>query len=122
MQEPRKQMVMEVTPPPNLHPAIPVARDAARKAYLDALKCVEERERRMPPAIPADYEINIDEIATVVPRRSIQELLQRGRVMACKAAVDYIEVLRSSNKLHENMIQPCLREAARARCSKQQGC
>jgi hypothetical protein len=120
MLEPRKQVATEATPAPGhliIHPVAQTVRDAVRKAYFDAKRRVEERERRMPPYIPEDYEINIDKIGTTAgPRKSAKELLERGCVLARKAALDHIDVLRRSNKLHENMIPPCLGEAARARC------
>ena len=81
----------------------------ARKAYLDAAKRMEERKRHMPPFIPSDYEIDIDEVPITTPRRPMRELLKRGREGARKAALEYMEVLRRANRLHENMIPPCLR-------------
>jgi hypothetical protein len=93
--------------------------EGARKAYLDAAKSMEERERRMPPFIPSDFEVDIDDMPTTIPRRSAKELLRRGREGARKAALDYIDVLRRAGRLHPNTIPPCLREAAAARLAEQ---
>ena len=96
------------------------AREGARKAYLDAARSMEERERRMPPFIPSDFEVDIDDMPTTIPRRSAKELLRRGREGARKAALDYIDVLRRAGRLHPNTIPPCLREAAAARLAEQE--
>jgi hypothetical protein len=116
-----KPVPAEAPKPPLPKPDLTTARDGARKAYLDALKSMEERERRMPPFIPSDFEVDIDDMPTTIPRRSAKELLRRGREGARKAALDYIDVLRRAGRLHPNTIPPCLREAAAARLAEQEG-
>lgn len=89
------------------------ANDAVRKAYMDAARCWDARRRDMPPAIPSDYEADLDDMFPMARKnttlKDIHALLDRGRALARQSALSYMEELRRSNKLRDNMIPPCLR-------------
>ena len=91
------------------------ANDAVRKAYMDAARCWEARRRDMPPPIPSDYEADLDDMFPMARKnttlKDIHALLDRGRALARQSALGYMEELRRSNKLRDNMIPPCLRGA-----------
>ena len=89
------------------------ANDAVRKAYMDAARCWDARRRDMPPPIPSDYEADLDDMFPMARKnttlKDIHALLDRGRALARQSALGYMEELRRSNKLRDNMIPPCLR-------------
>lgn len=107
----------QASPPPKpAKPPQPVflqANDAVRKAYMDAARCWDARRRDMPPPIPSDYEADLDDMFPMARKnttlKDIHALLDRGRALARQSALSYMEELRRSNKLRDNMIPPCLR-------------
>lgn len=114
------QVVEPMQPPVQKPPPVPAflqANDVARKAYQDAARCWDARKRDMPPPIPSDYEADLDDMFPMARKNTtiqdIHALLQRGRALARQAALDHIQLLRRTDKLRDNMIPPCLRDASR---------